>query len=210
MKIGTYGTLEALIPNPDLDFWNSDPKIQFWANMGWKSQSCLFHLEIGTNGISRMLILIPRLAFWIFPPKVYFWANLVQKSQSSSFYLKIGTHAISRMLILIPRLVFWISCPKSIFGQIWTKKVKVVHFAWKLAHTLSRGCWFLFQQWFSKFPNKNPFLGKFGPKKSKLSVLPTNAGTHGILRMLIVSVTRRSRDIKILLCPSAPIRKSLI
>ena len=86
-KIGKHGILEVLIPNPDLDFWNSDPKIQFWANFGRKSQSC-------------------------------------------SFCLKIGTHSISRMLILITT--------------------------------------------FSEFPIQNPFLGKFGPKKSKLSVLPEN------------------------------------
>ena len=29
LKIDTHGILEVLIPNPDLDFWNSDPKIYF-------------------------------------------------------------------------------------------------------------------------------------------------------------------------------------
>ena len=38
----------------------------------------------------------------------------------------------------------------------------------------SRGCWFLFQYLFSEFLNQNPFLGKFGLKKSKLSILPEN------------------------------------
>ena len=71
-------------------------------------------------------------------------------------------------------LVFWLSNPKSIFGQIWTKKVKVIRFARKLAHMVSRGCWFLFQHLFSEFPILNLFLGKFGPKKSKLSVLSEN------------------------------------
>ena len=85
LKISTHGILEVLIPNPDLDFWNSDPKIHFWANLGPKIQSC-------------------------------------------PFCLKIGTHGISRMLILIPTLVLWISNFKFLFGQIWTKKVKVVHF----------------------------------------------------------------------------------
>ena len=32
-------------------------------------------------------------------------------------------------------------------------------------------CWFLFQNSFSEFPTLNSFLGKFGPKKSKLSSL---------------------------------------
>ena len=31
--------LEVLILNPDLDFWNCDPKIHFWANLGPKIQS---------------------------------------------------------------------------------------------------------------------------------------------------------------------------
>ena len=136
LKIGTHGILEVLIPNPDLDFWNSDPKIHFWANLGSKSQSCPFCLKIGTHGISRMLILIPTLIFWNANPKTNFWVNLGQKSQSCAFCLKIGTHGISRMLILIPTLVFWIFNSKFLFEQIWAKKVKVVRFenwqAWYL------------------------------------------------------------------------------
>ena len=123
--------MEALIPNPHLDFWNSDPKIHFWANLGRKSQSSLYWLKIGTNGISRMLILIRISIFWIFNPK-------------------------------------------SIFGQVWAKKVKVVGFAWKLPQMLPRGCWFLFQHFFLISSQKNPFWGKFGPKKFKLSVFPEN------------------------------------
>ena len=145
LKIGTHGILEVLIPNPDLDFWNSDPKIHFWANLGPKIQSCLFCLKIGAYSISRMLISNPDLDFWNFNPKVHLWANLDPKTQSCLFCLKIGTHGISRMLILIPTLLFWISNPNFLFGQIWAKKVKVVRFNWKLAHMISQGCWFLFQ-----------------------------------------------------------------
>ena len=36
LKIGTHGILEVLIPNPDLEFLNSDPKINFWANLAEK------------------------------------------------------------------------------------------------------------------------------------------------------------------------------
>ena len=32
LKIGTYGILEVLLPNPWLDFWNSNHKIHFLAN----------------------------------------------------------------------------------------------------------------------------------------------------------------------------------
>ena len=82
-----------------------------------------------------MLIPNPELSFWNFDTKIYFWANFGQRSQSCLFCLKIGTHCILRMLILIPTLVFWISNSNFIFGQIWAKKVKVVCFNWKLAHT---------------------------------------------------------------------------
>ena len=85
LKIGTHGILEVLIPNPDLDFWNSDPKIHFWANLGPKIQSCPFCLKIGAHSISRMLIPNPDLDFWNFDPKIHFWANLGQKSQSCPF-----------------------------------------------------------------------------------------------------------------------------
>ena len=44
LKIGTHGILEVLIPNPDLDFWNSNPKIHFWANLGPKIQSFVWKL----------------------------------------------------------------------------------------------------------------------------------------------------------------------
>ena len=77
---------------------------------------------------------------WIQTPKIHFWANLTSKSQSCSFCLKIDTHGISRMLILIPTLIFWNFNLKFISGQIWTKKIKVVRFIWKLAQMVSRGC----------------------------------------------------------------------
>ena len=114
LKIGTHGILEVLILNPDLDFWNSEPKIHFWANLGPKIQSCPFCSKIGAHSISRTLI--PNLDFWSFDPKIHFWANLVPKSQSCPFCLKIGAHDISKMLILIPTLVFWISNPNVFFG----------------------------------------------------------------------------------------------
>ena len=72
LKIGTHDILEMLIPNPDLNFCNSDPKIHFWANLVPKSQSCLFFLKIGTHDISKMLILIPTLVFWISNPNFLF------------------------------------------------------------------------------------------------------------------------------------------
>ena len=76
-----------------------------------------------------------------FPTKNLFWANLGQKSQRFLICQKIDTHGITRMLILLSIFIFWISNSKFLLGQIWAKKVKVVRFAWKLAHIVSRGCW---------------------------------------------------------------------
>ena len=83
------------------------------------------------------------LSFLKFGTQNPFFGKFGPKNQSYQFCLKIGTRGIWRMLILIPTLVFWICNPKSIFGQIWAKKFKVVHFDWNLAHRVSRGCWLL-------------------------------------------------------------------
>ena len=117
LKIGTHCILEVLIANPDLDFWNSDPKIQFWANLGPEIPSSPFCLKIGTHSISRMLIPNPVMNFWNFDSKIQFgvnfdskiqfWANLGPKIPSSPFCLKIGTHSISKMLISSPVIDFW-------------------------------------------------------------------------------------------------------
>ena len=50
---------------------------------------------------------------------------------------------------------------------------------------VSRVCWFLFRHYFSEFENLNLFLGKFGSKKSKLSILTENC----LSRMLILIPT---------------------
>ena len=79
LKIRCHGILEVLIPNPNLDFWNSDPKSRFWVNLGQKSQSCPFCLKTGTHDISRMLILNPTLSFWNSDPKTHVWKIWAQK-----------------------------------------------------------------------------------------------------------------------------------
>ena len=63
LKIGTQCISRMVIPNADLDFWNSDPKIYFWANLGPKIQNSPFCLKIGTHSISIMLIPNPDLDF---------------------------------------------------------------------------------------------------------------------------------------------------
>ena len=92
LKIGTHGILE--VSNPDLDFWNSDPKIHFWANLGPKIQSCPFCLKIGAPSISRMLILIPTLVFWISNPNFLFGQIWAKKVKVVRFNWKL-THMVS-------------------------------------------------------------------------------------------------------------------
>ena len=107
LKIGARSISRMLIPNPDLDFWNFDPKIHLWANLGQKIRSCSFCLKIGTHGIS--MISYSNISFLNFKSQFPFWASLGQKSQHFSFCLKVRIHGISRILILILTFVFLIS-----------------------------------------------------------------------------------------------------
>ena len=154
-----------------MTFWPQNP---FLGKFGAKKSKLSIKLKIDTHGISEVQIPNPNVDFWNSIPKIHFWANLGWKSQSFPFFLKIGTHGISTMLILVPPLVFWISNPKSFFGKIWTEKVKVVQFGWKLAHRVSRRCWFFCRHYFSQFPTLNLFLDKFGLKNSQLFILTKN------------------------------------
>ena len=90
LKIGEHGILEVLIPNPDLDFWNSDPKIHFWANLGPKIQSCLFCLKI----VTKMLVLIFTLVLWISNPNFLFGQIWARKVKVFCFNWKL-THMVS-------------------------------------------------------------------------------------------------------------------
>ena len=132
--------------------------------------------------------LCSNISFLNFKMWIHFWANLDRKTESCPTWLTIGTQSVLAMLILIPILLLSVSNPKSIFGQVWAKKFKVVHFDLKLAHMVYRGCWFLLRQYFFELLTLNPFLGKFGLKK--LFVLPENwhtrTYTHNISKMLIL------------------------
>ena len=87
-----------------------------------------------------------------------------------------------------PTLIFWNFNSKLLFGQIWSKKVNVVHFALKLAHMVSSGSWFLFRHYFFEFQNLNSFLGKISPKMSNYPFL-LKIDTQSIMRMLILIST---------------------
>ena len=123
-----------LIPNQDLDFWNSNFKILFWANLGPKIQTCPFCLKIGAHSISRLLILNPQLDFCNPDLRIQFG----RKSQICPFCLKITRRSMSRVLILIQDLGFWFVEPKRHFWEIWAENFKVVGIVWKLVHTVSK------------------------------------------------------------------------
>ena len=118
----THGILEVLIPNADLDFWNSDPKIHFWANLGPKIQSCSLCLKIGAQSVLRMLIPDLELDFLNFDLKIHFLAHLGWKSHSCPVWL---TQSVSTMLILIPTLFFSVSNPKSFLDKFGPKNLKL-------------------------------------------------------------------------------------
>ena len=89
-KISTHGIMEVLIPNPDLDFWNSHSRNHFWGNLSPKIQSCPFCLKIRALSISRFLI--PN--FKILTPKSIFGQIWVQKFKDVPYVLKL-VHIVS-------------------------------------------------------------------------------------------------------------------
>ena len=114
-----------LIPNPDLDFWISDPKIHFWAKLDPKTQSCSFCLKIGAHSISRMLISNPGLDFWNFYPKIHFWAKASVLTENwHSWYLRSADSESG--------LSFWNCDAKIHFWENLGQKVKVACFSWKI------------------------------------------------------------------------------
>ena len=68
-KNGAGGILVVLIPNLDLNFWNSDPKIQYLGKFEPKNSKLSVLPKNWYTWYLEMLILIPTLAFWIYKPK---------------------------------------------------------------------------------------------------------------------------------------------
>ena len=117
LTIDTHSILELLIRNPNLDFWNSDIKSNFGANLDRKSQSCPFGLKIGTHGILRMWILIPTLVFWIFDPKSAFgqlWSEKINTvcfawNQHTFYFGRDDSKSGVRFSRFRPQIHFWAS-----------------------------------------------------------------------------------------------------
>ena len=118
-----------------------------------------------------------RLRFLKFWPQNPLWANLGPKLESCPFCLKIGTHSISRILIPNPDLDFANFDPKIHFWANLGPKTQNCPYVWKLVHMFSIGLKDADSKSrlrFLKFWPQNSFLGKFGPKDSKLSVFSEN------------------------------------
>ena len=118
-------------------------------SLGWKIQSGPYWLKIGPHGILEVLILNQDLDFWNSNPFLSTFGP--RKSKFSIFPENWHTWYLNDVDSYSNILK-----PKSILGQIWAKKIEVVHFAWKLALVVYRGCWFLFWHYFSQFPTLNP------------------------------------------------------
>ena len=165
-----------LIPNRDLDLWNSDFKILFLANQGPKTQSCPFCLKIGAHSISWMLIPNADLHFCYFEPKIPFWWNLDQKFQSCLRCLKIDPDIIWTLLRSNPGLDFWNSNRNWFLGN----------FRWKIQ---SCSLTMLIPNLDLNFWNSDPKI-VFGPNlgpKNQICLICVKIGTNSISRMLILN-----------------------
>ena len=157
--------LEVQIPNPHLDFWNSNHKIHFWANLGRKSQKCSFFLKISMHGTLTMLILIPTLVFWISNPRSIFGQIWAKKVKVVCFDWKL-VHMLSRDCWFLFQYQFSeFQNLNPFFGKFGLKKLFVLPENWRTrtyTHSISKmlilistlvfsnfkpkswGCWFLF------------------------------------------------------------------
>ena len=89
LKIGTHGILKVLIPNPDLDFWNPDPKVHFWAYLGPKLRSCPFFVKLVHKASQGCWFQIQTKIFEISTPKPIFGQIWAQKFEVVRFVLKL-------------------------------------------------------------------------------------------------------------------------
>ena len=113
------------IPNPDLDFWNSDPKIHFWANLGRKSLVYSVWLKIGTQSVWTMLILIPTLFFSVSNPKSFFGQIWAEKIKVVHFDWKLAHMVYWGCWILFRQWIFELLTLDSLLGKFGLKESKL-------------------------------------------------------------------------------------
>ena len=145
LKTSTHCILEVLIWYPDLDFWNSDPEIHFWANLGRKSQSFPYWLKIGTQSILRILIFIPTLIFSISNLK-----SIFGKFWARNFKVVHFDWKLAHMVYWVCWFLFWHHFSRftnlnPFLGRVrptkWNCSCSLFYLM--LLHIISRRCWFI-------------------------------------------------------------------
>ena len=95
LNIGSQGVLEVLILNTDLDFWNSNPKINFWANLDSKSQSCPFFLKL-TDMVSQWCWFLFQHQFSEIPTLKFIFGQIWAKNIKVVRFVWKLAHMVSR------------------------------------------------------------------------------------------------------------------
>ena len=114
LNIGTYGILETLIPNMDLEFWYSDPKFIFWQILAKK----LYLFVLSQNWHTWYLGIadsVSGVRFSKTRPQV--WAK---KSILCLFSLE------NLLLFLDIRLVFVLHSSAAFYKRFWKYEVPIL------------------------------------------------------------------------------------
>ena len=157
-----------MIPNPDVGFWNSDPKIHFWAILGPKIQSCLFCLKCGAPSISRMLIPNPDLKFLKFRAENRFLGKFSPKNSkmfvwSENWYIWYLKYADSYSNISFLNF-------KSEF-PLWAnldQKSQSCTFYWELTRMVSWKCRFQIRTYIFEIPTPKFIFAQVWVEKVKV------------------------------------------
>ena len=129
-------------------------------------------LGLGITNSCTQLHPVPSTSTQLISTSTQLYPSLPSSLQHAQQYL--NQNIANNLEIFILEMLIPNPTPRSIFGKIWNQKFKVVHFVWKLVHMVSQGCWFQIQTEILEILTQNSFLGKFGSKNSKLSVLCKN------------------------------------
>ena len=119
-------------------FFVIDQKYPFWANLVQKVKI----VSLSWNFVPTLIWTCTIqwwCSFFVFDRKCPFWANLVQ-NKNCQFKLKFGTYTNSNMQNSVMMFTFLFLTGNTLFGQIWSKKIKIISLSWNLVTTLIRTC----------------------------------------------------------------------
>ena len=95
LKISTRGIMKVFIPNPDLGFWNSDPKIHFWEILAQNFEVVRFFWKLVYIVSQGCWFLIQAYSFNILTPNSIFEQVWAQKFKVFCFVWKL-VHMVSQ------------------------------------------------------------------------------------------------------------------